>query len=650
MSHDDSRQRQHTYKPLTDPAHYVRLVKILDTPKCSTTVACELKEVLLGSESSYTSSTETPVFTALSYSWGSASVELPIVLDGAAFTVRKNLWDFLMMKKTQGSNELFWIDALCINQKDIMERNIQVRRMAEIYSLSSKVLVWLGWGSRDLEWLFGNYKELSLRKLSPSRLPTQVKAAIRYLDQNEYWQRLWIVQEFLSRNEKTLCFGNCQAPWTEISDLLGPLVEALRPDETDESIISVFRRFSVNVVVRKEPCTDRIQKLPLSQVANQFKFSECSEPRDAVYALLSLVDNGEDFPIDYESTIFEVYVDLLIFLEWTELYRILRGQRSACTVGNVQVAKAIDSITKKMPLLMPRFWQDGAVFTYSIRSRRNHSRLDHYNQILQQQVKSFDLGWIARGMDLDPDRATVLRNRPDWLIYSRDEVNDVDFKLRDYIWSGYPETCLRAIAERLLKSGDHVIRKTDEFLYLRPIETKATTNSFMQSFCLVGRSVGLQAFEMYSNNGLPGLTFVYRCHPAQSTLTLEISSLGGLWIISGLGKRFGAHSAFMRLMGDYTGNDDWSRYQCWIDTDPTPVENLADERVLATESACTHEDIEVCDEPGARPLTYLKLWTHDMLCEQTESERYTLSAPRITQAGIDAYLHSEAGKRLHKAR
>jgi Heterokaryon incompatibility protein (HET) len=37
-----------------------------------------------------------------------------------------------------------WIDAICINQNDIEERNAQVKRMRDIYTQLSYVLVWLG--------------------------------------------------------------------------------------------------------------------------------------------------------------------------------------------------------------------------------------------------------------------------------------------------------------------------------------------------------------------------------------------------------------------------------------------------------------------------------------------------------------------------
>jgi hypothetical protein len=39
---------------------------------------------------------------------------------------------------------VLWIDALCINQRDNTERNLQVARMGHIYRSTSELAIWLG--------------------------------------------------------------------------------------------------------------------------------------------------------------------------------------------------------------------------------------------------------------------------------------------------------------------------------------------------------------------------------------------------------------------------------------------------------------------------------------------------------------------------
>jgi hypothetical protein len=39
---------------------------------------------------------------------------------------------------------VLWVGALCINQKDLLERGLQVMRMGLVYSRAVEVVVWVG--------------------------------------------------------------------------------------------------------------------------------------------------------------------------------------------------------------------------------------------------------------------------------------------------------------------------------------------------------------------------------------------------------------------------------------------------------------------------------------------------------------------------
>jgi hypothetical protein len=67
----------------------------------------------------------------------------------------KNLWNFLHMAREQFSNasKIFWIDAICINQGSIPERNHQVSQMGAIYSKATDVLAWQECDSAAIDFL-----------------------------------------------------------------------------------------------------------------------------------------------------------------------------------------------------------------------------------------------------------------------------------------------------------------------------------------------------------------------------------------------------------------------------------------------------------------------------------------------------------------
>ncbi|PMD56072.1 uncharacterized protein K444DRAFT_484794, partial [Hyaloscypha bicolor E] len=97
-----------------------------------------------------------PPFTALSYTWGAEDNEKEISLNGLSKTVRLNLARFLrharddMNSYPSGSASshapigYLWIDALCINQENVRERNAQVAIMRDIYKEAKRIVRWLG--------------------------------------------------------------------------------------------------------------------------------------------------------------------------------------------------------------------------------------------------------------------------------------------------------------------------------------------------------------------------------------------------------------------------------------------------------------------------------------------------------------------------
>jgi hypothetical protein len=88
-----------------------------------------------------------PDYRALSYCWGDRTVQPEIDLNGSSFFVGENL--FYALKRLRafewGDIELtIWIDTICINQNDTIERNHQVSHMRRIYGPAREVLIWVG--------------------------------------------------------------------------------------------------------------------------------------------------------------------------------------------------------------------------------------------------------------------------------------------------------------------------------------------------------------------------------------------------------------------------------------------------------------------------------------------------------------------------
>jgi hypothetical protein len=133
--------------PLGDSI-FIRVITIRAStvPTDSSRISCDFHlldlETKLLQQSSTTSRTAKPVgYTALSYTWGDATPLRTIDLDGKPVAVRKNLWDFLNRAREDGFAGYLWIDALCIDQSTVGERNHQVAMMGTIYSRAEGIIV-----------------------------------------------------------------------------------------------------------------------------------------------------------------------------------------------------------------------------------------------------------------------------------------------------------------------------------------------------------------------------------------------------------------------------------------------------------------------------------------------------------------------------
>ncbi|MCJ1426954.1 hypothetical protein MMC29_004857 [Sticta canariensis] len=91
-------------------------------------------------------------FLALSYSWGDPTDVREILVNDQSLLITQNLEACLrvLRRKPYVKNGWrFWIDAICINQEDIVERAGQVKIMREIYTKAWTPIIWLGEGTED---------------------------------------------------------------------------------------------------------------------------------------------------------------------------------------------------------------------------------------------------------------------------------------------------------------------------------------------------------------------------------------------------------------------------------------------------------------------------------------------------------------------
>jgi hypothetical protein len=129
----------YVYEPFEDKltARPIRLLRLLPVTSFIEDIRCELFNTTLDAKED---------FEALSYTWGNPSETSPVVLHGQRHDVTKNLASALRHLRYHDRQRILWVDALCIDQDNIEERNQQVTQMRDIYREggAKRVVVWLG--------------------------------------------------------------------------------------------------------------------------------------------------------------------------------------------------------------------------------------------------------------------------------------------------------------------------------------------------------------------------------------------------------------------------------------------------------------------------------------------------------------------------
>lgn len=172
-----------------------------------------------------------PSYTALSYAWGDGVAAGTIRVGqnenlGTDMGVADNLLRFLRVQSRMITEpKLFWIDAICINQRDLRERNHQVGLMKLIYINADDVYVWLGPEADDSKLAMGFLSRGGPKPLQP-RGPgfhpvwtPQEARALGELCERPYWRRMWIIQEVIHADKIRVWCGDKSADWTAFDRL-----------------------------------------------------------------------------------------------------------------------------------------------------------------------------------------------------------------------------------------------------------------------------------------------------------------------------------------------------------------------------------------------------------------------------------------------
>ncbi|KAK3985489.1 heterokaryon incompatibility protein-domain-containing protein [Cladorrhinum sp. PSN332] len=136
---------QHT--ALSDPKESIRLVHLIPPPETSSAEPVPLRFTLFETPLS-----EAPKYWALSYAWESQSFTDPAIVNlDYTILLTANCHAALSQLASEPASrkQPIWVDAICIDQSSVTEKNHQVGLMSSIYSGAANVVIWLGEGDEE---------------------------------------------------------------------------------------------------------------------------------------------------------------------------------------------------------------------------------------------------------------------------------------------------------------------------------------------------------------------------------------------------------------------------------------------------------------------------------------------------------------------
>jgi hypothetical protein len=277
----------------------------------------------------HTNDRDEPIqYYALSYVWGSRGVTREVSLAGRPHKVTVNLERALRYYRHHYPKGVaLWVDALCIDQGNLTERTHQVQLMGQIYRRCQKMVVYLG---DRLEYSIKSEYDTPIKSPAASesdvgRKKCDARHALQLIrelgsdnhlrelqsfeshDDVEYrfeslrrlmhapftpwWDRIWVVQEAAFALKIDVMQGHHVVPWLEFvhaaqnfrehsTSCCSKYLASLPKDRA--RVVQDFAKRVLNVLESQSG------RRLMSSLLRTYRNRQASDPRDKVYALLSL--------------------------------------------------------------------------------------------------------------------------------------------------------------------------------------------------------------------------------------------------------------------------------------------------------------------------------------------------------------------------
>lgn len=290
------------YAPLDTNRKEIRILRI--HPACSSTtrIECTVLHVSLGSS-------RKPKYETVSYCWGDAATKATIILNSRLMETTSSAASALQRMRLPDRTRAIWIDAICINQADDVEKSHQVAFMADIYSHTSRNLVWLGPDDDHTKAALAaisdviedacresnDFQQFELFKndaINYSHCGLAVKfnaTALVAFFNNPWFERVWVLQEAVLAPFSLCHYGPYEIPLLDVLYLAAWLLTK-----------SLFLPFALSQGMHNARAMwvykySRYRVPSMIQLLENLRSLKCRDPRDHVYGTLGIHNQRRAF-------------------------------------------------------------------------------------------------------------------------------------------------------------------------------------------------------------------------------------------------------------------------------------------------------------------------------------------------------------------
>ncbi len=279
-------------------------------------------------------------YIAVSYTWISVNRTHGLLIDGKWLATTASAYEIVQEQAdswSDGPEILLWVDFLCINQEDGMEKTEQVRMMQDIYSRASSVVTYLSAANHDdadmaayfLQELDSNIRLGRRRRYGllgfGFNFTGQISPgwnALAKLINHPYWTRVWIVQEVARGATLRIFYGENELDWVTLLHFMGQFHLLKNRAYTDNDSIGyvqgafpIYGGLRIEGIASARGSIRAGKELGFIEMLLNSRRLNATDPRDHVFAIQGLVQKLPDhLRPDYEKSAKAVYTEAATYV------------------------------------------------------------------------------------------------------------------------------------------------------------------------------------------------------------------------------------------------------------------------------------------------------------------------------------------------